>query len=133
MIGKIISWNVRGVNGRGKRLIIRECLSKWKPTVVCLQESIMEECDIGVINSLWSLKDKGWPYIPTKGAAGGMILMRIDDQVQCVDVTKGECTISCIFRNCKGEFSWMFTGVYCKENREEKVSLQNELLECRSN
>lgn len=75
MIGKIISWNVRGVNNRGKRHIIRGCLAKWKPDIVCLQESKLEKCLDETIHSMWRLKEVGWHCIPANGTAGGIILM----------------------------------------------------------
>lgn len=31
LIGKILSWNVRGLNNRGKRLIVKGCLKNWNP------------------------------------------------------------------------------------------------------
>lgn len=42
MIGKIMSWNIRCLNDKGKRLILRGCLAKWKPEIVCLQETKLE-------------------------------------------------------------------------------------------
>lgn len=41
------------------------------------------------------------------------------DQIQFVDVIIGVCKLSCIFKNCIGEFEWMFTGIYYRGNKEE--------------
>lgn len=132
MIGKVISWNVHGINAKGKRLIICGCLSKWSPMVVCLQETKMEEYNDGVINSIWSVKDKGWQTIPAKGLAGKIVIPWKDDHVLCADIIKGECTLSCIFENHSGGFGWIFTGVYCRGNRTEKDILWEELENCRT-
>lgn len=43
MIEKIVSWNVRRMNDRGTRLVIKGCLKRWKPIVVCLQETKIED------------------------------------------------------------------------------------------
>jgi exonuclease III len=39
---KILSWNVRGLNERDKRLRIRSLLRDWKVDIVCLQETKLE-------------------------------------------------------------------------------------------
>lgn len=87
----------------------------------------MDEYSNGVINSLWSLKDKGWQAIPAKGSAGGIAIVWRDDHVVCTDVIKGESTLSCIFENRIGKFKWMFTGVYCRGNKAEKDTFWGEL------
>lgn len=58
MIGKIVSWNVRGVNNRGKRLVIKGCLKKWKPTIVCLQETKIDDYSSVKTESLW--RENNW-------------------------------------------------------------------------
>jgi len=59
MIDKIISWNVRGLNDHKKRVIIRGCLNRWKPTIICLQETKMEVIFEKTIHSLWKMSDIG--------------------------------------------------------------------------
>lgn len=85
------------MNNRGKRLIIRGCLNKWKPYAVCPQEKKVEDFSKWMIESLWSVKDKDWNVIPVKSTAGELIILWKEEQVNCVKVIKGECTLSCIF------------------------------------
>lgn len=59
MIGKIRSWNVRGINDRKKRQIIRGFMSRWKPDIICLQETKMEALGDKEIRSLWRVKEIG--------------------------------------------------------------------------
>ncbi|XP_021899093.1 uncharacterized protein LOC110815570 [Carica papaya] len=54
MIGKTISYNVRGIHEVKKRGVIKGCLKRWKPDVVRLQETKSEEINKKVINSLGS-------------------------------------------------------------------------------
>lgn len=72
MIDKILSWNVRGTNGSKKRLIIKGCLNRWKPSIICLHETKMEIINGRHIRSLWSITDSGLNFVPAKGAAGGI-------------------------------------------------------------
>jgi hypothetical protein len=50
---KIVSWNVRGLNEKEKRLRIRGLLRDWKADIVCLQETKLEYISREVIRSLW--------------------------------------------------------------------------------
>lgn len=75
LFGKIISWNVRGLNDWGKCMILRGCLARWKPKIVCFQETKMDEYTDEVIKSLWREADVGWYAIPDRGLAGGIIIM----------------------------------------------------------
>lgn len=59
MVGKIVSWNVRGLNDRKKRDVVKGCMKRWNPDVVCLQETTMEVIDEREAGSLWGSKEKG--------------------------------------------------------------------------
>ena len=50
---KIVSWNVRGLNDRDKKLQIRNLIRIWCDDVICLQETKMELISTGFIKSLW--------------------------------------------------------------------------------
>ena len=49
---KILSWNVRGLNDRNKRKLIKALISSHKVDLVCLQETKMSEMSLGVVRSL---------------------------------------------------------------------------------
>ena len=57
---KIISWNVKGLNERDKRLRVRNLIRKWGPNVVCLQETKMQLINKAVIRSLWGDQHVDW-------------------------------------------------------------------------
>ena len=42
---KILSWNVRGLNDRRKRSIVKNLLRDWKFDVICLQETKLTGMD----------------------------------------------------------------------------------------
>jgi exonuclease III len=39
---KILTWNVRGLNDRAKRLCIKNMIKDWHADIICLQETKME-------------------------------------------------------------------------------------------
>lgn len=45
MIGKITSWNVKSLNDKKKIGEIRGCLQRWKPDIICLQKTKMEDME----------------------------------------------------------------------------------------
>lgn len=86
MIDKIISWNVRGVNDRNKRTVIKGCLGRWKADLVCLQESKVDACDMSLVKSLWKTQNIGYHFLPARITAGGIVKMWNEDRLQCMDV-----------------------------------------------
>ena len=60
---KIISWNVRGLNDRDKRLRVSNMVRRWGPDVICLQETKMELITRAVIRSLWKGQHVDWSYL----------------------------------------------------------------------
>lgn len=67
---KIVSWYVRGLNEKNKRLIVRNQLRKWKVDVVCLQETKLAVISLRIIRSLWGCSQVGRHYLPFIGASG---------------------------------------------------------------
>ncbi|GMQ08395.1 hypothetical protein CsSME_00052136 [Camellia sinensis var. sinensis] len=55
---KIVSWNVRGLGSRKKRVIIRDFLGKHQPDIVIFQETKVEVCDRLLIKSIWGARHK---------------------------------------------------------------------------
>lgn len=102
MIGKTVSWNVRGINDLNKCTVIEGYLGRWKSDLVYLQESKLDRCDEGILRSLWKRKNVGWHVIPVKGSAGGLILMWNEERVQSLDVLSGEATLSCLAQELQG-------------------------------
>ena len=49
---RILSWNVRGVNDRDKRKLIKNVIKTQKVDLVCLQETKTQEMTHGIVRSL---------------------------------------------------------------------------------
>ena len=94
---KIISWNVRGLNDRDKRLRVRNLVRKWGPNVIFLQETKMESITRAVINSLWRGQHVDWSYLGSSGASGGVLLMWDTWVVNKAEEAVGRFSVSCKF------------------------------------
>ena len=109
---KILSWNVRGVNDKNKRKIIKALISSQKVDLVCLQETKMTEMSLGVMRSLGVGRFLEWGALNAWGAAGRVVLFWDNRALELVRMDVGLFSISCRFKNCKDGFVWIFSGVY---------------------
>lgn len=50
---KILNWNVRGLNVKEKRVVVKSLLKGWKADVVCLQETKLNEMSMMIVKELW--------------------------------------------------------------------------------
>jgi endonuclease/exonuclease/phosphatase family metal-dependent hydrolase len=124
---KIISWNVRGLNVRDKRLQVRHMLKLWNADIVCLQETKLDFIDRGVVRSLWGLHHVDWLYLGSEGASGGILLMWDRRVVEKIDSAVGHYSISCKFQNVLDHKEWAFSGVYGPNTNQERVIMWEEL------
>ena len=72
---KIISWNVRGVNFPNKRGDASWLLRKFGCDIAILQESKMEDVNRPVVFYLWGRRSMDWLALPSRGRAGGIIVI----------------------------------------------------------
>ncbi|XP_019266372.1 PREDICTED: uncharacterized protein LOC109243827 [Nicotiana attenuata] len=50
---KIISWNVRGLNDKGKRNIIKSLIQEWRADIYCFQETKLEGNVYMFVKEIW--------------------------------------------------------------------------------
>jgi exonuclease III len=62
---RIVSWNVRELNEKDKRLRIRGLLKDWNVDILCLLEMKLEYIYGEVIRSLWGCQQRGfkWDFV----------------------------------------------------------------------
>jgi hypothetical protein len=109
---KILTWNVRGLNERKKRLRVRRLLSQWKVDIVCLQETKLDLITLDLVQSIWRCPYVEWSYVASNGASGGILLMWDRRVVSKVEVCHGSYVVACYFRNVDDGMEWAFAGVY---------------------
>ncbi|WJZ80362.1 hypothetical protein VitviT2T_000290 [Vitis vinifera] len=124
---RMLTWNVRGANNCDKRKVIKALIKKHKVDLVCLQETKIQEMSKGIICSLGVGRYLDWGAVDSRGAAGGIVVFWDNRVLELVDIHKGGCSISCIFKNSEDGFMWMFTGVYGPILRRERESFWEEL------
>lgn len=68
---KILSWNVRGLNAREKRVVVKSLLKEWKADVVCLQETKFSVVSREKVKEIWGCQWVKWIHLDACGTAGG--------------------------------------------------------------
>ncbi|GMQ05984.1 hypothetical protein CsSME_00050757 [Camellia sinensis var. sinensis] len=86
---KLLIWNVRGLNDKGKRAVVRSLLKSARADVMCLQETKMECVGVDVVRDIWGGWHVDWAFQPAIGAAGGVLMCwdnRVFSYLVCSDV-----------------------------------------------
>ena len=64
---KILTWNVRGLNEKEKRLKVRNFLRSWRADIACLQETKLKWVTRGLVRRIWSCPYIDWLYLGSEG------------------------------------------------------------------
>lgn len=109
---QLISWNVRGMGNKDKRVAIRKGLRGRNLNILVLQETKMMVMLDPVVKEVWGKVSKCWLSLPSWGASGGILLMWNEDSVEVLDHEIRAFSISVRCRKINGGEEWVFSGVY---------------------
>ena len=70
----IVVWNVRGLNSPAKRNAINNVISSSGASVVCLQETKLQDVNIMVVRQCLGPAFDVFFYVPAIGTCGGVLL-----------------------------------------------------------
>ena len=124
---KILSWNVRGVNDKNKRKVIKALIKLQRVDLVCLQETKIQDISQKVVHNLGVGRFLGWGAVSVRGAAGGVVVFWHNRVLELVGMEVGLFSISCRFKNCEDGFLWIFTRVYGPTLKRYKELFWEEL------
>ena len=109
---KIFCWNVRGLNDREKRKLIKGVVRNQKPDLVCLLETKVKDISMQMVKSVGVGRFLNWALVDARGATGGLLFFWDNRVLENLEVESGGYSISVRFRNCADGFFWIFFGVY---------------------
>ena len=124
---KIFCWNVRGLNDREKRKLIKGVVRNQKPDLVCLLETKVKDISMQMVKSVGVGRFLNWASVDARGAAGGLLLFWDNRVLENLEVESGGYSIFVRFRNCADGFFWIFFGVYGPMMGNEKEDFWEEL------
>lgn len=109
---KIISWNVRGLNERHKRLEIRKTIITEKPGIVCLQETKMSQMDSHTIKETCGNNLKQARMLEANGTRGGILIAWNGKRFEELDYHIRQFTVTVLLKNKEDQQQFYMTGVY---------------------
>lgn len=71
---KLISWNIRGLNDMSKRNTIKSLIQKWRPDILCLQETKTELFSVAIARELWGSRWVEWVELKASGTREEVLL-----------------------------------------------------------
>nr|CAN69965.1 hypothetical protein VITISV_039410 [Vitis vinifera] len=89
MILRILSWNVRGVNDRSKRKIIKSVIKNQKVDLFCIQETKVQVMSEEVVRSLGPRRFLDWKVLNAMGTARGVLICWDKRSLEMVGVEEG--------------------------------------------
>lgn len=126
---KIVSWNVRGLNAKEKRVLVRHEIKKEKPHILCLQETKWAVQNARYIKESVGAKLDSHALVLAEGTAGGILLAWDKDMFAEVERKTGKYCVSVDLVANWDSTVIRITGVYGPSANREKSDFFQELKE----
>ena len=104
---------------------LQETIKQWVD-LVCLQETKLKGTSSELVKSLIGRFNK-WAGVEAVGASGGILIMWDSRVLQLLEKEDCQYMLSCQFRNCEDNNTWIFKSVYRPTIGEERVQFCEEL------
>lgn len=107
---KVIVWNVRGLNAPARRSAVYQVLTLANPTIVCLQETKLQDVSVTVVQQCLGNKFGKFFYLPDAGTHGGILVAWDESITQLSNPHYTNNTLTTIVKT-PGEQEWWLTCV----------------------
>jgi exonuclease III len=124
---KIITWNIRGLNGRSKQRILRDCIKAENPDILMLQETKCAGTEAETIfQRIW----RGCDFIQTdsSGASGGLAILWNPSNTTLSRPFSTIGTITTHFEVTGSNQEGTITNVYGPQSQQEKDKFMERLV-----
>lgn len=129
---KLISWNVRGLNDRSKRLSVRETFFLNKPDIICLQETKLSTIDDVIRREICGRRISDYALLPARGTRGGILVAWQAKRFKKVAQTNTEYCLTVTLQDTMLGETFLLTGVYGPNNSAARRLFFQELREVRT-
>lgn len=129
---KLISWNIRGLNGPRKRKILKNMLKQEKPSILFLQET---KCSSTVLDKIAAA---AWPgglvtAVDAQGASGGLAILWDARIINLSNILANKNFIQATFHLSGTNAHGLLTNVYFPQETAQKSILLNTLSDLNRN
>jgi exonuclease III len=116
---KILTWNIRGLNGRSKQRILRNCIKMEDPDIFLIQETkCAGKTAEDIIKRCWRNCESY--QTDSKGASGGLAILWNPATVILDQGLSTPCTITTHYRAIGSDKEGMITNAYGPQNNQDK-------------
>ncbi|GLT59680.1 hypothetical protein SLA2020_324870 [Shorea laevis] len=124
---KVLSYNVRGFGGGGKKREVREMIAKERLDVVFIQETKIDVLEERISRAIWGRGDFDWVMKSAIGSSGGILCLWNQNSIKAQNKVEG-------FGFCGFEGQWgsegvpcIFINVYAPCDKQERRRVWTEL------
>jgi len=116
---KIVTWNIRGINGRSKQRILRDCIMAEKPDILLLQETKCKGAEAAsIFQRIW--RDCIFITTDSIGASGGLAILWDPHKVTLSNPFTTTGTITAHFTALGTTQEGAITNVYGPQGSQDK-------------
>lgn len=130
---KFVSWNVRGLNDKKKRSLVKDVIKNASPQIVCMQETKWSTDNKLLVKETVGPRLQNYEMIEAKGTAGGVLIAWDQNLFTKIDHEKGDYCLSIDFTVNLDSSVFRYTGVYGPANQQDKPLFFQELREAKPN
>lgn len=123
----ILSWNVRGMNDRDKRLSVRQSVLVEKPDFVTFQETKLRSINTTMLREMCGRRLDQYLELPAQGTRGGVLLAWCQHKYTLLSSDIREYTVTAAFQNRSDATKLTFTAVYGPTTQRQRCHFFNEL------
>jgi exonuclease III len=125
-LSNFLIWNVRGLNRKARRDVVRVMVASSRPELVCLQEMKKAAISRRMVLSMLGADFDEFIVLPVEGTRGGILLAWKGSVCQHLNSRIDRFSISAQFVR-EGGVQWWFTGVYGPQTDALKLQFLQEL------
>jgi exonuclease III len=129
----IMTWNVRGLNDRSKRIAVRKQIMLHRPHIITLQETKLGDINRQILNESVGRSYDCELHNDAQGTAGGILAVWKSEMFTKLAQMQGRYTISVDLAMNMDNIIFRLTIVYGPTNTNERANFYAELQQAKPN
>ena len=131
MLGEnCLVWNVRGLNSRARRNVVRELVAQENISLLSLQETKLDTCSVSMLLDICGA-GFDFVFLPASNTCGGILLAWKINIWSVTTVLTRSYSLTAKITMLATDETWWLTSVYGPQTDQEKILFLDELKEVR--
>lgn len=90
---KLASWNVRGLGGASRRMVVKELIRRQKFQIVMLHDTKLNGVFYATVKQIWGKRYVKWEVVDATGSAGGLLTLWVSRSISVIISWKEEFSV----------------------------------------